>query len=152
MTAKLGGTLDLTSGGDVLQTGRFIVTTLTVDAAGTISFAGGVQKISHLGTISGDGDIVIAGGGGNLFIDGVISTTNGDVTISANSRTTNYNIVNTVGATAIQITGAGRYLLYTYNSTGTSLNSLPFDFSETGKRYPTAPAPANVGDGVIYVV
>ena len=62
-----------------------------MQAAGTISFIGTGQKINHLGTIAGQGDIVILGGGSDLFLDGPITTTNGDVTITSNYRGTLHN-------------------------------------------------------------
>ena len=108
--------------------------------------------MASLGNISAQTGITILSGYQNLAIVGDITNVNGDVIISANYRTTNHSVINLSGANAIQITGAGRFLIYSYSPTTTNLGGLAIDFSENGKRYPDAPLLVNTGDGVIYTV
>ena len=152
VSVKLTGDLNVTSTGDITQTGRLTAQQLDATSGGTIAFTGGAQRLNFLGNISAQTGITILSGGQNLIISGDLTNVNGDVIVSANYRGTNHNVQNLSGPNAIQISGAGRFLIYSYSSTLTSLGGLAVDFTETGKRYPDAPLLANTGDGVIYVV
>ena len=152
VSVKLAGNLDITSTGNITQTGRLTAFQLDAISGGTIAFTGGVQRLTFLGDISAQTGITILSGGQNLHLSGDITNVNGDVIISANHRTTNHNLINLSGSDAIQITGAGRFLIYSNSPALTTLDGLAVDFSENLKRYPDAPLIANTGDGVIYVV
>jgi hypothetical protein len=152
VSIKLAGDLDVTSGGSITQTGRLTASQLDAVSGGTIAFTGGVQRLGFLGNITAQTGITIVGGYQDLVISGDIINANGDVIISANYRATNHNVVNLSGSNAIQITGAGRFLIYSGSPTLTTLGGLAVDFTETGKRYPEAPLITNTGDGVIYVL
>ena len=150
---RLNGAADLTSNtGSIVGLGSFRASSLTADAAAAITFNKTGVRLSSLGAIDASTGITIFSGGTNLALNGVITNANGDVLIGADAGSSRGNIVNNVGAGAIIITGAGRWVLYSYSQTGTTLNGLVPTFTEVGKRPPTAPGGANTGNGIIYAI
>lgn len=147
-TVTLTGTLTVISTGDIGQEGRLTTYGISLTSGGAVIIGGESNKISSILHIAAQTGVLLAENKSKLFLDGTTSTVTGNILISANNRTTHYNVINHVGAAAIS-KGTGRLLIWSYDQSDSNLSGITFDATELGVHYPDLPS--NPGDVKMFV-
>lgn len=168
-----GGLLNIGSGGAITQTDDLGADHLILRAPnGAITLTREGNRIGTLDQVLRGGDFALVDGGGGLVVDGpvnlgtlanhvLIRSVNGDLTlgngamIGANGAGNEIQLVTDAAfineaTSPLALAGGSRFLIYSVQPESDTLNGLTSDFVEHQVSWPTAPLPANVGNGFLY--
>jgi hypothetical protein len=150
--AKVGGTLEVTTSvfgleeGDLSQgTSRAIINRLEANVAGDLSFTRDDTRIYEIGDITAGGSIeVLIGRARSVLLDGTISG-NGDIVLAANANGSGGSFVTGGSSITIDAGVGNRYAVYSYYAAdeleGTDLrvDLVGLVDEEPGVPHPVAP-------------